>query len=253
MNIDWFTFVAQIINFLILVGLLRWFLYGPIVAAMQQREDNIAARWHAAEQRAAEADEKARQYEQKNVELEQQREELLKDAHREAHEHRERLTREAHDDIEQKRVEWLQSLSRDQTETLDEVRQQLAELAVDAARHTLTELANADLEEWIVRKFVSRVDRLDDPQREEIKAHLLDGESEFSVRSAFRLSGQWRDQICDVIRQSFGHDGDVSFEDSADLICGIQLDVGGYSFGWNVNEFVRQINFDFGDRMRRHR
>lgn len=253
MNIDWFTFVAQIINFLILVGLLKWFLYGPIVRAMQQREDKIAARWQDAQRRCVEADEKALQFEQKNAELEQRREELLKDAHREAHEHRERLTRETRDDVEQKRVAWLQSLSREQKESLDEIRRQVGELAVDATRHTLSELASADLEESIVRNFVSRIKQLDDADREKVNAHLLSEESEFVVRSTFKLSDVWRDELREVICQCFDSDVHVSFKESADLICGLQLDVGGYSFGWNVNEFVRNIESDFGDRIRRHR
>ena len=41
MTIDWFTFVAQIINFLILVALLKYFLYGRLVAAMDQRQQDI--------------------------------------------------------------------------------------------------------------------------------------------------------------------------------------------------------------------
>ena len=44
MNIDWFTFAAQVINFLVLVGLLRHFLYGPVVRAMQAREQKVTQR-----------------------------------------------------------------------------------------------------------------------------------------------------------------------------------------------------------------
>ena len=47
--IDWFTVVAQIINFLILVVLLKYFLYGRITAAMEQRQQEIATRWNDAE------------------------------------------------------------------------------------------------------------------------------------------------------------------------------------------------------------
>ena len=43
MLIDWFTVAAQAINFLILVLLLRRFLYGPIVKAMDDREAAINA------------------------------------------------------------------------------------------------------------------------------------------------------------------------------------------------------------------
>ena len=43
MSIDWFTFTAQIINFLVLVWLLSHFLYKPIVNAMNDRQARIAA------------------------------------------------------------------------------------------------------------------------------------------------------------------------------------------------------------------
>ena len=51
MLIDWFTVVAQIVNFLVLVALLKHFLYGRLVEAIDAREKRIAAR-------LAEADEK---------------------------------------------------------------------------------------------------------------------------------------------------------------------------------------------------
>ncbi len=49
MLINWFTVLAQIVNFLILVYLLKRFLYGPIIRAMQEREKKIARRLQDAE------------------------------------------------------------------------------------------------------------------------------------------------------------------------------------------------------------
>jgi F-type H+-transporting ATPase subunit b len=43
MLIDWFTVAAQIVNFLILVWLLKHFLYKPILDAIDAREKRIAA------------------------------------------------------------------------------------------------------------------------------------------------------------------------------------------------------------------
>jgi F-type H+-transporting ATPase subunit b len=43
MLIDWFTVVAQVLNFLILVWLLKRFLYRPILNAIDVREKRIAA------------------------------------------------------------------------------------------------------------------------------------------------------------------------------------------------------------------
>ena len=42
MNINWFTVIAQVINFLILVWLLKKFLYKPILNAIDEREKKIA-------------------------------------------------------------------------------------------------------------------------------------------------------------------------------------------------------------------
>ena len=42
MLIDWFTVVAQVVNFLILVWLLKRFLYKPILDAIDAREKRIA-------------------------------------------------------------------------------------------------------------------------------------------------------------------------------------------------------------------
>ena len=53
MLIDWFTVCAQIVNFLVLVALLKHFLYGPILRAMDAREQTIAGRLAEAQQKAA--------------------------------------------------------------------------------------------------------------------------------------------------------------------------------------------------------
>ena len=63
MSIDWFTFAAQIVNFLILVGLLRYFLYGPIVRTMQDRERRVTQKLSDAETARAAAEQQRKQLE----------------------------------------------------------------------------------------------------------------------------------------------------------------------------------------------
>ena len=55
MLINWFTVCAQAINFLILVWLLKRFLYKPILHAIDEREKGIAAQLADAEAKKAEA------------------------------------------------------------------------------------------------------------------------------------------------------------------------------------------------------
>lgn len=66
MLIDWFTVVAQIINFLILVFLLKHFLYGRIINAMDQREARITSRLEEAETQRKEAENEAAMFKLKD-------------------------------------------------------------------------------------------------------------------------------------------------------------------------------------------
>ncbi len=41
MLVDWFIVVTQIVNFLILVVLLRWLLYRPLLSLIRERQASI--------------------------------------------------------------------------------------------------------------------------------------------------------------------------------------------------------------------
>ena len=56
MEINWFTVIAQIVNFLILVWLLKRFLYKPVLKAIDDREQKVAAKLKDAEIKNAEAE-----------------------------------------------------------------------------------------------------------------------------------------------------------------------------------------------------
>ena len=62
MLINWFTVVAQIVNFLILVFLLKYFLYDRVIRAMDQREQRIQQRLQEAEEKKQEAEQEAEAY-----------------------------------------------------------------------------------------------------------------------------------------------------------------------------------------------
>ena len=75
-TIDWLTVGAQALNFLVLVYLLKRFLYGPVVRAIGRREEAIAERLREAEQRGKDAEAEARHHREAREALEAQRERL---------------------------------------------------------------------------------------------------------------------------------------------------------------------------------
>ena len=106
MQIDWFTVIAQIINFLILVALLKRFLYGPIIRAMDDRERRIASRLEEANRREQEAQEEIAAYRARREELEDAREDALARAREEAEKTRHELITSARAEIREMQQQW---------------------------------------------------------------------------------------------------------------------------------------------------
>ena len=73
MLIDWFTVAAQVVNFLILVWLLKRFLYKPILRALDAREQQIALTLADADAKKAEAQQERDEFRKKNEAFDQQR------------------------------------------------------------------------------------------------------------------------------------------------------------------------------------
>lgn len=249
MDIDWFTFTAQIVNFLVLVLLLRWLLYGRIVDAMKKREEKIANRLKEADRKRTDAEEKAGRYEEKTRALEEEREKALEEARRDAQEERRRLVEEAREEVDRRRAEWKEAYRRERDDIVSEVRRQAGRMGLEAARRTLSQLADADLEERMCDAFATRLRELDDERREDIARQLGDGRGELSFRSAFDVPEERRERLREMVRETFGNDAEMTFETSADLICGLELHAGGYSFGWNVKEFLDDLELELGRRI----
>jgi len=91
MLIDWFTVGAQALNFLILMWLLKRYLYKPMLRAIDARERRIADELADAKAKKVEAQSECDEFRRKNADFDQQRAELLSLATEDAKVERQRL------------------------------------------------------------------------------------------------------------------------------------------------------------------
>src|SRR5665647_3963698 len=91
MQINWFTVIAQIINFLILVWLLKRFLYKPILKAIDEREEKIAAQIKDAEAKDVAAKKEQAELQKKNETFDKEKKELRDKAIAETNVERQKL------------------------------------------------------------------------------------------------------------------------------------------------------------------
>ena len=121
MLIDWFTVSAQLLNFLILVWLLKRFLYKPILHAIDAREKRIAAELADAAATKADAEKERDDFRQKNEAFDRQRDDLLSKAQDEVEAERVRLLDEARQAADAVRAKRRDALNREQQSLNDEI------------------------------------------------------------------------------------------------------------------------------------
>jgi F-type H+-transporting ATPase subunit b len=167
-QIDPFTLIAQIINFLILVLLLRRFLYGPIIRTMDERERRIAAELDEAARKEDEAQREARECHAEKVRLEDSRGEMLTRAQEEAAALKKKMVAEARSEIEENKTKWTRAIEIEKETFLQNLRQRTGEEVYAISRQVITDLANIELERHIIDTFIERLRGLEDSERLEI-------------------------------------------------------------------------------------
>ena len=247
MLIDWFTVAAQIVNFLILVWLLKRFLYKPILDAIDAREKRIASELADADSKKAEAEKQRTDFEDKNKAFDQQRSALLGKATDEAKAERERLIEQAKKDAESLRVTQADALRGDQGRLGSEITL-LAEREVFAiARKALTDLATVSLEERVGEVFTRRLRELDPKAKELLGAALKNSPQPALIRSAFDLPADQKAAIQNALNETFSTVVRIKFEDSQDVVCGIELTANGQKVAWSIASYLTELSKKVSD------
>ena len=238
MLIDWFTVGAQALNFLILVWLMKRFLYKPILNAIDQREKRIATELANADKKRAEAQKESDEFKHKNEEFDQQRAALLSKATDEAKAERQRLLDEAQKAaavVSSKRQEALRS----EELNLRQVISRRTEREVFAiARKALTDLATTSLEERLGEVFTRRLREMNGQPKAGLGEALKSASAPAIVRSAFDLPVEQRAAIQNALNETFSAEIHIRFETAPDLISGIELTTKGQKVAWSIADYL---------------
>lgn len=239
MLIDWFTVVAQIINFLILVLLLRRFLYGPIIRAMDQREARLAKEHQAAQDAKAEAEAAAADYQNQRDELAARREELLRQAQDEAEARRHELIKEVRRTVDQQRERWEESLANEQVAFLQDLRRKASHATLELSRRALRDLADQELGEGMAAAFARQLAQTSTENWE----RLLQS-APLTLASAHPLEKASQDRIRDLVTKQDA-DAELRFEVEPELGSGMELRSPTHKISWTLAGYLDELEEEF--------
>ncbi|MFH1080186.1 MAG: hypothetical protein V1766_08000 [Pseudomonadota bacterium] len=244
MHIDWFVFFSQIVNFLILMFLLKKFLYGRIIGAMDAREAKIGAVFMEAEKSRQDAQAAAESHAQRLRELETGYEQMLQKSRQDANIYHERLLEEAREEVDFLKTRWLEALRSERANFLHELRRLAGHQVYAVSRRVLKDLAGLDLEERIVEVLMVRIETLDEQERKKFQGPTEDG-NRVVISCAFEIPPATQVRLNDSLRRSFPGASEIAYERSDDVLSGCELRSNGHKIAWSVKDYLDSLEERF--------
>ena len=158
-SIDPAVLLLQIVGFVILYLLLRRFLFGPLLGVMDQREKEIEEgleRGEQAERRLGRIDEERRQV---LAEAREEGREHVRQSVREGEQARERMLKDARGDVQQLHERARESLKLEREEAMLELRQQVVDLALLAARQAVLGRLDEEQHRRAIDDFIADLEK----------------------------------------------------------------------------------------------
>ena len=233
MLLDWFTIVAQIVNFFVLIVLLRLFLYKPIVAAMLERKARIAHETKELREARIEADSLKAELRRKRDDLENHQAEVMSQIHAEAEKWRQQAMASAEAQIETMRKEWLAGLEREKESVALNLRKKLVHEVSATAARIVKDLSGSDLEQLILSGFLQRI-------AEEARG-VACGNSDILIRTGFEHNDLQEQKLKQLLKGLFPAQNERIFITDARLGLGIELIAGDRKWEWNLNDYITEL------------
>lgn len=238
MLINWFTVIAQIANFLILVVLLKYLLYNRIIKAMDEREGKIQLRLKGAEEKEQAAEREAQSLREKNRGFDEKSEYMLAQAKKEADARRKELIQEARQAATNLRLVWQEAVRREKESFVLNLRKMAATQAYSITRKAFEDLADAEPEERMVDVFLTRIQKIKKKERDALVASIKEAGNEVVIQSVFEITSKMRTKVTQALHRHLSAEIAPRYETTPDLIMGIELKTRGRKIAWNLRHYL---------------
>lgn len=251
MLIDWFTVGAQALNFLVLVWLLKRFLYTPILTAIDAREKLIAEKLANAEAKMTEATKERDDFKNKNDDLDQHRAELISAMEKQTNTQRDQLLDAAHKAAEAFAVKRQEATKVDAQNLNLAIGHRLQQEVFAVTRRVLKELSTSTLEQGVVALFIQRVHEMDGAHKNVLAEALKKSSGPAILRSAYELSAEQHAAVQDALNVALSADITITYQVDPELIGGIEFATNGQKLSWTIADYLTSLESSVDDLLKK--
>jgi F-type H+-transporting ATPase subunit b len=241
LELNWSTFVLEIINFLVLVWILKHFFYRPVINVIAQRRAGIQNSLSEATQLHDDAETLQAQYRDRLADWEQERQQARASLAQEIETERARRLVALQSELEQEREKSRVAEARRQADALHKLEETALIQAARFASRVLGEVASPELEAKLLDMLTDELPRFSAERIAALRNNWGQTTEAIVVASAFPLSDSQRQKLRKALTAMTGSDLPLHFEEDAELLAGVRITVGAWVLGANLQDELRSF------------
>jgi F-type H+-transporting ATPase subunit b len=241
MTFNWWTFLFQLLNFLVLAYVLHRLLYQPLHRAIDERRKAEGQARAEAEAERKQAQVLQEELRQQLEEQECQRQEVLRQAHDQAAAERQKLLAEAEQNVQRRQEEVRQALARESDEARRALRMELLSQAVEAAGRLLGEAADTTLNRQLALKLAETLEGIPEDERRRLQeqGQMNDGAL---LETASMLDDETCQRIAAAVTALAGRTVAPAVQTNPALLGGVRLRLGGHVWDASLAGQLEAVN-----------
>lgn len=236
MELNWSTFLLEIINFLVLVWILKHFLYQPVLDVIARRRELIERQLTEAHQVQDEAESLKAQYEGRLADWDQERRHARDTLAQELDEERSRQLSALQASLEQEREKARVVQERQHAEQQRAIEHHALQQGAAFSSRLLGQASGPELETRLLTLLLAGLSELSETQMSSLRQQWGEPPDTIEVSSAFALSAEQRQKMEEALHRISGLTIPVRFTQDTELLAGLRIVIGAWVLAANVRD-----------------
>ena len=235
MNIDIFTFLAQIINFLVLLFILNKLVYKPIMKAMKERNNQIKTTIDDADNKLKEAEDLRKKYNEELKKLESYKEEQTESINSELADYKREELEKIKDELEKQKESFLKQLENEKEIIIDELLKKFCSNVDVFLNNMFTSISDSSLNSIVLNKFLTEIKNISSENLDKINksnSKIID------FISCFELTSEEKSLVKNTFRMKGIIFDDVNFVVDKNILLGSRIVANGVIINSNIKNII---------------